>query len=312
MITYGIDIGGTKIETAIFNSEFEKLDSWRIATPTQNYSLFIDTIAEQIQKADHILSNKFNFENIVIEKIPVGIGMPGLIDRHNRSLSANVPCANGKKVQMDVRQKTNRNVAIENDCRCFALSEAASGAGADYERVYGAIIGTGAAGGLCINGQIDSGHNGIMGEYGHISLPAFLQQKYNLNNIICGCGLLGCMEYFVAGPGLKSLYAHFHNESLETKDIASLVEAKDKKALHVFNCYMDLLGYTFASIVHSHDPDIIVVGGGLSKVDAILHALPNAISPYVFKGAQVPIIERAKFGDASGGRGAAILAAQSF
>lgn len=299
---YGIDVGGTKIETAVFDEKLNKIDSWRVSTPTTDYEIFIKTIAEQVHRADRIFHT--------IGK--VGVGMPGLIDHNNHSLSANIPCANGMNVRANLETILNRKVALENDCRCFALSEATEGAiGASYRRVYGAIIGTGAAGGLCINGQLDIGNNGIMGEYGHVSLPSFLQTKYNLEAMNCGCGLIGCMEYYIAGPGINKLYKMMFNKDIDSLEASRLQSQGDCEAQAVLDCYLDLLGYTFSTIIHNHDPDIIIIGGGISKIRYVMDMLPNSIKPYVFKGVKIPPIVCATFGDSSGGRGAAILAAKS-
>jgi N-acetylglucosamine kinase len=298
---YGIDIGGTKIETAVFDQQLNKLASWRVSTPTADYDLFIKTIAQQVLLADKTYQTTGK----------VGVGMPGLIDRNQHSLSANIPCANGKNVRESLGNLLNRPVAIENDCRCFALSEATGeAAGASYKRVYGAIIGTGAAGGLCINGQLDIGNNGIMGEYGHTSLPSFLQTKYNLKTMPCGCGLIGCMEYYIAGPGITKLYKIMFNKDITPVEATQLQAQGDSEAQKVLDCYLDLLGYTFSTIIHNHDPDIIVIGGGVSKIQYVMDTLPSRIAPYVFKGVKIPPIVCATFGDASGGRGAAILAAK--
>ncbi|MBO7926864.1 ROK family protein [Pseudoalteromonas sp. K222D] len=294
---YGIDIGGTKIETAIFNADFEKQQCWRVATPTGDYEQFLCTIVEQVTKAD----------NLCDVQGKVGIGMPGLIDHNEQSLSANVPCATGKNVRQDLQLLLNRDIAIENDCRCFALSEAHQGAGEGYSRVYGAIIGTGAAGGLCIDGKLDTGRNGIIGEYGHIPIPAFLQKKYDLSLNDCACGFSGCMEYYIAGPGISRLFQLFYQREVSALQFSENLANGDADSLAVFNCYTDLLGYTFSTIIHNHDPDIIVLGGGVSKIAHVVAALPTAVIPYLFKSVVVPAFVVAKFGDASGGRGAAFL-----
>lgn len=297
---YGIDVGGTKIEFGIYDSNFKKCDSWRVSTPTDSYSQFLDTLVKLVNAADQTMKTAGK----------VGLGMPGLIDKNNLSISNNIPCINGKNVQADLQIKLNREVVMENDCRCFALSEAVAGNGEGFSRVYGAIIGTGAAGGLCINGAIDSGKNHVIGEYGHIALPLFLAKRYDLQPHQCGCGLSGCLEYYIAGPGLSRINTHINQDVYSAEELSQKLLTGCEKTKKAFNCYMDILGYAFASIIHHHDPDIIVVGGGVSKIDYVINALPNAIEPYIFKNVELPNIVRAKFGDASGGRGAAILATQ--
>ena len=297
---YGLDIGGTKMEMGIFSPNLELLDSWRVSTPTNNYDDFLKAIQGIIHEADHRTGCQGT----------LGIGMPGIIDNSDRVISANVPCATDREIVKDLHLLLNRDIAIANDCRLFALSESMGGAGDKLDVVYGAIIGTGAGGGLCINGKLIKTVNNIAGEYGHIAASAALIDKYNLPIFSCGCGLTGCIESYIAGPGLGTLYKHFGANSICTKEFVFQLREGDAIAVNTFNCYMDLLGSAFASLVLSYDPNMIVVGGGLSTIDEIINALPSAIEQHLFKGINSPIIKRAKFGDSSGVRGAAILGAQ--
>lgn len=298
---YGLDIGGTKIEIAIFDRKLNKVDSWRVPTPTNNYEVFLSALTDLVQQAD----SKFNIVGTV------GVGMTGIIDSIGRSLSANIQCANGKLVADDLKKRLQRSVAISNDTRCFALSEALGGAGEGYARMFGAIIGTGAAGGLCINGELYKSANGVAGEYGHHPIGAHIQQKYKLPILSCGCGLVGCLEKYISGPGLAYLYGFFsEKEKATTYECIELYRNKDPIAIKTFSCYMDILGSSFASLVMDYDPDAIVVGGGISQLDEVLLTLPSAIKPHLFKGVNIPDIVRAKFGDSSGVRGAAILGSQ--
>lgn len=297
---YGLDIGGTKIEIAVFTPQLTLVDSWRTATPTSDYSSFIATVVGLIKQAD----DKYGTDKTI------GIGMPGIIDKNGKVKSANVPCATGKKIKQDLQRALQRQICIENDCHLFALSEANGGAGAEQRLVYGAIIGTGAAGGLCLNGKLLQSKQNIIGEYGHIGASATVINKYNLPIYSCGCGLDGCYEAYIAGPGLSKLYQHFGSASADTKVFVEQLRANEPIAKQTFDCYMELIGASFASLVLSYDLDVIVIGGGLSKIDEILIALPNAISKHLFTGIEVPEIKLARFGDSSGVRGAAILGAQ--
>ena len=304
---YGLDIGGTKIEIAIFDSSLSLTHRWRVSTPSADYGVFIDTLVQLVTEADALSADGKSPQ----EHVPgtVGIGLPGLVTPNGISLCANVPCANGQTVQQDLAERLKRPVFSENDTRCFALSEARLGEGKGYARVYGAILGTGAAGGLCIHQQLDSGPNHFSGEYGHIPLPAFLQAKYDLPARPCGCGLQDCMEQYIAGPGLGRLYDFFRQDTqvLTAPECIQALRHNEPVANQTFTCYMDLLGYSFANIILQHDPHIIVIGGGLSKVSEIIHGLPAAITPYLFNGTALPIIRPAQFGDSSGVRGAAML-----
>ncbi|WP_448551113.1 ROK family protein [Thalassotalea montiporae] len=297
---YGLDIGGTKIEIAVFDNQLNLVDSWRTPTPTDNYQAFIATVAGLVQQAEQ----KFGATNTI------GIGMPGIIDSQGRVKSANIPCATGQQLAQDLQQALAQPIHIANDCHLFALSEANGGAGDGKMNVYGAIIGTGAAGGFCINGQLAKSRQNIIGEYGHIAASASVINQYQLPINACGCGLKGCYETYIAGPGLAKLYQHFGADQADTKVFVEQLKAGDPVAKQTFDCYMDLLGAAFASLVLSYDPDVIVVGGGLSKITAIIEALPAAIAKHLFAGVEVPPVQAAKFGDSSGVRGAAILGTQ--
>lgn len=327
---YGLDIGGSKIEIALFDEHLELQDRWRVDTPTDNYQLLVDTIVSLVIQADA----KTGVE------ARVGIGMPGVLDENNHLLCANIPCVNGKNILQALEQRLNRPIIIENDNRCFVISEALHGAGEGFNNVFCAIIGTGAAGGLSIDGKLYKSRQGISGEYGHMQLSGLLQQKYHLPVRQCGCGLLNCYETFISGPGLEFLYQHFlkmpfdnadnkkatatsNNEPLDTlgdtqgdnnevsaKQIVDLWQLNDPIAAKTIDCYFDLLGACFANLVIAYDPDIIVLGGGLSLIKQMGSKLNDAIDPYLFGNFNAPPIVGAKFGDASGVRGAALLAKQ--
>ncbi|MBC3766378.1 ROK family protein [Neptunicella marina] len=294
----GIDIGGTKIETAVFNDDLSPVETWRVDTPTRDYPSFLSCIRQQIAKADTIAGSPCS----------VGIGLPGLRDVEGRTLSVNVPCANQQQVEQDLSHLLTRNVYIENDCRCFALSEARFGAGQGYTRVYGAILGTGAAGGFCVDGKLNSGQNHIVGEYGHIPIPAQLAMQYQLPVLPCGCGLSGCLEQYISGKGLIFLHQHVSGESLSTREIVDKIRENNTDAIKTFAIFMDLLGFAMATIVHSYDPDVIVLGGGLSNVAEIIDSLPQAVQRFTFPIVVLPRIVKATHGDSSGVRGAALLA----
>jgi len=299
-VIYGLDIGGTKIEIGVFTNELQLIESWRKPTPTKSYSEFVSTIVDLINEANLRYSTKGI----------IGIGMPGIIDKEGLVKSANVPCATGKNIIADLHDILNCQISIGNDCRLFALSESVGGAGDGHKRVYGAIIGTGAAGGLCIDGQLYSGRSGFAGEYGHLPVSAYLIDKYQLPLKSCGCGLTACYEAYVSGPGLAWIYQHFGAQAADTFHFVQQLNAGDNIAKSAFDCYMDLLGASFASLILSYDPDIIIVGGGVSKIDQVIESLPLYVNKHLFSGVECPPIKRAKYGDSSGVRGAAILRKQ--
>ena len=297
---YGIDIGGTKIEIGIFSSELELIDTWRIATPTNGYVRFIDAITDLVKEADLRYA----------QKGILGIGMPGIIDKNGLVKSSNIPCATGHNITSDLKHTLGKDITIGNDCRLFSLSEAIGGSGNNYAKVYGAIIGTGAAGGFCLDGKVYNGRSGFAGEYGHIPVSAYLIDKFKLPIFDCGCGLTGCYESYVSGPGLGRIYEHFGSQTNSTYHFVQQLNDGDRIATTTFECYMNLLGASFVSIILSYDPEIIVVGGGISKIDKVIEMLPYYVEQHLFNGVECPAIQRAKYGDSSGVRGAAILRKQ--
>lgn len=307
---YGLDIGGTKIEAAIYDADMQELQSWRLPTPTHDYALFLDTIEAQIHQADALSGARH----------PLGIAMPGVTAADGRQISSNVPCAHQQTVRADLAARLQRRIVIENDCRCFALSEAILGAGKDARVVFGAILGTGAGGGLCVDGKLFPSARNLAGEYGHIPVSAAVHSRHGLPLLDCGCGLRGCAEPYISGSGLTRIYRHFlartadgqhsTDEFATTFDWHRNFRAGQMAAQQAFACYMDYLGASFASLVLNYDPDVIVLGGGMSQIEAILDALPDAMHAHLFAGAAAPPVRRAAFGDASGKRGAALLGRQ--
>ncbi len=295
---YGIDIGGTKIEFVAFDDNIDPVDRIRVTTPAHDYSRFVDTIAGLIANADKQYGGR----------APVGLGLPGLKDCNGRALCANLPGVTGHQVTTDIAAHIGRGVAALNDTRCFALSEARGGAGDGFRVVFGAILGTGAAGGLVINGRVEDGHRELAGEYGHLPLSATLQQKYALPIRQCGCGLSGCLEAYIAGHGLVALARQFGTSAPDAQRLAHAWRAGDPASIACRDAFLDILGCAFANITKLVDPEVIVLGGGLSQIDELVDLLPSAIARHLFGGFAAPQVKRAKFGDASGARGAAILA----
>ncbi len=304
---YGIDIGGSKMElvaygdAALLQERFRK----RVATPGHSFEAFLDAVCGLVQDADAALGLQGS----------VGLGAPGVTDpRTGRQLSSNVPALNGQALAPALQARLGRPVAIGNDCQCFALSEAHGGAAAAYPSMFGAIIGTGAGGGFCQQGQLLRGRNGLAGEWGHSALPALLQQKYQLPLWSCACGLTGCLERYVSGTGYAALYRHFAGlgaaEGLDVPAIEALAEAAEPLALNVREMHLDLLAYGLAQLVLIEDPHVIVLGGGLSKLQRLYAQLPEAMSRHLFASVQVPEVLPPRFGDAAGTRGAALLGMQ--
>lgn len=304
-MVYGVDIGGTKIDMAVFTDHFQLLERWRVATPTDDYPLFLATISQLIAQADQYLG----------QRAPIGIALPGVVTPQGMLISSNVTCLNQRSVAAELTTILQRPVALGNDCRLFVLSEATLGAGRAYHRVFGVVLGTGAGGGLCINGEIYKGKQQLAGEFGHQPMAGRVLLQHQLPLYPCGCGLLGCAETYISGTGLARLYRHFSQQERTTYDWLDAFRRREQAALQTFDCYMDALGACLASQILAYDPDVIVLGGGLSEIEEIIMQLPTAIARHLFTGAKVPPLHQAEFGVASGPRGAAILglrAAHSF
>ena len=295
---YGFDIGGSKIELVVFDGDLEPVERHRVATPTTDYAAFLTAVTDLVALADTNHGPGW----------PIGVGIPGLVDGRGHAFCANVPAAMGKPVAADLRARLDRPVVTENDCRLFALSEANGGAGSGVMRCFGAILGTGAAGGLVVDGRVVQGRQGIAGEYGHMQISAAIVQRHDLPIWPCGCGLPACVESYIAGPGILAIGRYFGLEADSTADMVSAWRTDDPRAARARAAFEDVLGSTFATVVMMYDPDIIVLGGGMSKVDDIVAVIPSAIDRHLFHGFHAPPVVRATFGDSSGVRGAALLA----
>jgi N-acetylglucosamine kinase len=299
---YGIDIGGTKIELVACDAALNVHYRQRVGTPTNDYAAFVAAVGQLVDDADAAVGTR---------AVAVGLGLPGVRDRDSgRQLSANVPALSGHTVGHDLEARLQRPLALGNDLQCFALSEAHDGAAAGYPSMFGVILGTGAGGGYCLGGKLVAGNNGIAGEWGHWSLPATLQLRHDLPLLDCGCGLRGCLERYVSGSGLAMIHERHGGLACDATAVVEQAQAGDPIALQALAIHRDLLGYSFASLILALDPHVIVLGGGLSKLEQLYRDLPAAIAPYLFNGVRVPPILPPAFGDAGGARGAALLARQ--
>jgi N-acetylglucosamine kinase len=301
-LLYGIDIGGSKIELVAYQG-VELSERWRrrVDTPTLSFPAFVEAVAGLVEAADADLGRRGQ----------LGLGLPGVVDPvSGLQLSSNVPALNGQAVAPALCERLQRPVALGNDCQCFALSEAHGGAAAGAESMFGAILGTGAGGGYCVNGRLLRGYNSLAGEWGHWALPATLRVVHQLPIWRCGCGLSGCLERYVSGSGLAALYQHFGGTALTAAAINERAEAGEALAVHTLAVHLDVLAHGLAGLVLVLDPHVIVLGGGLSKLQHLYQELPAAVARHLFAGARVPPILMPAFGDAGGTRGAALLARQ--
>jgi predicted NBD/HSP70 family sugar kinase len=273
----GVDLGGTKIELAVFDDHGRERLRKRTATPHSGYDDALQTLADFIRSA----------EKEAGPQASVGIGMPGAISpRSGRVFNAYNTPFNGRRLKLDLEAKLGREVRFANDANCFALSEAIDGAAKGAEVVFGAILGTGAGGGLVVHGQVVNGHNALAGEWGHTPLPWMTRDEHP--GPTCYCGRSGCIEQWVAGPALN-------------RDVAARGE-EIARELHE-----DRLARAFSMVVNFLDPDVIVLGGGLSNIERLYTTVPRLLPRYVYSQSFDTPIVPAKHGDASGVRGAAML-----
>lgn len=299
----GLDIGGTKIELAACDEALNVLERERIATPGQDFEAFIEGIAELVQQSEARVGRAAT---------AIGLGMPGIVDSTSGcQLSSNVPALNGQRVAPALSARLGRPVHMGNDCQCFALSEANGGAADGLPSMFGAILGTGAGGGFCVNGRLITGYNGLAGEWGHWPVSSAQLQRYGLPLLECPCGLRGCLERYVSGRGLVALHQYLTGYALEDAEaVHALAATGNALATDALNIHLDLLGQALAGLVLAYDPHALVLGGGLSKLQRLYDELPAAIARHLFRGVRVPPVLPPKFGDAGGARGAALLARQ--
>jgi len=297
-LSYGIDIGGTKIEAVACDAAMAVLWRQRIPTPQDDYPGFLEAIAALVASADAALG---------AHDAAIGIALPGVRDRDGRQLSANVRALTGHPVAHDLQARLGRRLYFGNDLQCFAVSEAYGGAAEGFPSMFGAILGTGAGGGYCVQGRLVRGFNGLAGEWGHTSVPAHLLQRYGLPVLACGCGLQGCVERYVSGSGLAMIARHLGADAPDANAVIAAADRGDARALQALDIHRDLLGHSLAMLVLAFDPHVIVLGGGLSNHAPLYQQLPTAMAAHLFKGVQVPPIVPPRFGDAGGARGAALL-----
>ncbi|AUW37896.1 N-acetylglucosamine kinase [Grimontia hollisae] len=297
---YGFDVGGTKIEFGAFDNKLTRLATERVPTPGDDYEQLIDTLAALVMKYDQ----QFGCEGTV------GIGIPGIEKAEDGTvLTVNVPAAKGRKLREDLQAKIGRTVALNNDANCFALSEAWDEELQGEKMVLGLILGTGFGGGLIVDGKVLSGKNNVAGELGHMRMPidAWLYLGENAPIFDCGCDKKGCIDNYLSGRGFEMLYTHFYGEEKKAIDIIHAFNAGESKASEFVDKYIEMLAMVFAGLFTGIDPDVVVLGGGLSNFDYIYDEMPKRVPKYLLSVANVPKIIKAKHGDSGGVRGAAFL-----
>jgi fructokinase len=279
----GVDLGGTKIEAIALDGPREVLRK-RVATPRGDYAATIAAVAALVGEAGHGT---------------VGVGIPGALSRVTGLVkNANSTWLIGKPLKDDLERALGREVRLENDANCFALSEAVDGAGQGAAVVFGVILGTGVGGGIVAHGRLLTGPNAIAGEWGHNPLPAPTAQDLPLP--ACYCGRAGCIETYLSGPGLSREHEALTGSRLGAEEIASLQGESLRR-------YEERLARALASVINVLDPDVIVLGGGMSNVERLYTEVPRLWSKYVFSDQVATRLVRNVHGDSSGVRGAAWL-----
>ncbi|WP_392564470.1 N-acetylglucosamine kinase [Orbus wheelerorum] len=296
---YGFDIGGTKIEIGVFDDALNPLWTKRIKTPLDSYYSFLQSIISLTNEADHLFS----------QSSQVGIGIPGFINNKRSIYTTNIPVVSHQPFASDLEKAIKRPIFINNDANCFALSEAFNDELKPYQTILAVILGTGLGGGIVVNHQVISGLNGCAGEIGHIRLPidALNILGRDMPILACGCGLSGCAEKYLSGNGFEWLYQYFYQEPFSAKQIIERYYHGDQVAkLHV-DRYFELLAAYLGHLMMIIDAEVIVIGGGLSNFDAIYQDVPSRIGKYILPKMTLPRLEKARFGDSGGTRGAALL-----
>ena len=291
----GVDVGGTKIEALAMGPDGMELLRYRVATPRGDYAGTVSAIAGLVTRLESELG----------EQGTVGVGIPGTLDRNGRVKNANSTWLNGRELDKDMEKALARPVRLANDANCLALSEATDGAAAGKQVVFAAILGTGCGGGLAIDGRVHAGQNGVAGEWGHNPLPWMQGEEWPGPE--CYCGRHGCIETFVSGTGLAADYARMNGQHLAGEEIVAANRRGEQAAMEAMTRYVDRLARALAHVVNMLDPDVIVLGGGLSRIERLYAEVPGLLPKYVFGGeCDTPVLQ-AVHGDSSGVRGAAWL-----
>lgn len=283
----GIDLGGTKTEIAGLDGGREVLRR-RVATP-RDYDGTIAAIKALVDGSG--------------SDAPLGIGIPGTETAAGTIKNANSTWLNGRPLRADLEAALGRGVRLANDANCFALSEATDGAGVGARVVFGVIAGTGVGGGVIVDGQVIGGAHGVGGEWGHIPLPAPSLEEVT-GAPLCYCGKRGCLEVWCSGPGLAADFQRFTGRAASTEEIASSTGTDERAAIAR---HADRLARGLATVVNIIDPDVIVLGGGLSNLAHLYDVLPPLVEKYGFTLGGPPKIVKNRHGDSSGVRGAAWL-----
>jgi fructokinase len=292
----GIDLGGTKIEGIVFDADGRTLGRCRQPTPAGDYEGTLAAIAALVAA----------LEAEAARPCSVGVGIPGALSPASGLVkNANATWLIGKPLDRDLAKRLGRPVRIANDANCFAISEARDGAAAGAAVVFGVILGTGVGGGIVVDGRPLTGAHAIAGEWGHNPLPWPAAEEWP--GPACYCGRRGCIETFLSGPALAQQYRRVSGRRATAMEVAAHLEAGEAAAAMTFDHYAERLARALAHVINILDPDVIVLGGGVSNIAALYEAVPRLWRRWVFSDAVTTRLVRHRHGDASGVRGAAWL-----
>jgi fructokinase len=295
-VRIGVDLGGTKIEAIALDSSGAEIFRHRMATPRGNYDATVNAVKQLVELADRASGTQGT----------VGIGMPGAISPATGLVkNANSTWLIGRPLREDLTAALGRPVRLENDANCFALSEATDGAGAGFDVVFGVILGTGTGGGIVVRGRALGGANAIAGEWGHNPLPWPRGDEFP--GPPCYCGQRGCIETFLCGEGLVRAFRESGGGERTAQDVAAAASVADPVARAAIDLYASRLARALASVINVLDPEVVVLGGGLSNIEALYERAPAIWSAWVFSDRVDTRLARARHGDSSGVRGAAWL-----
>jgi fructokinase len=295
-VRVGVDLGGTKIEAVALDAEGNELDRRRVATPQGDYEGILGrlvALVEEISAGRHTVAT-------------VGVGTPGAVSPFDGLMkNSNSVVLNGRPFESDLEEALGRPLIMRNDADCFALSEAVDGAARGAATVFGVILGTGVGGGVVVDGKVRTGPNRIGGEWGHNPLP--WPNDDERPGPDCYCGKRGCIEKWLAGPSLAADHLRVAGDDLTAPEVVEAARVGDAAAVATLDRYVDRLARSLATIVNVLDPDVVVLGGGMSNVDELYARVPEVWGRYVFGGEAATRLVPNRHGDSSGVRGAAML-----
>jgi len=295
-VRLGVDLGGTKVEIAALDAKGAIVERKRVDTPVGDYEATVDVIVNLVGEIEARLRGRGS----------VGVATPGARSRATGLIkNANSTCLNGKPLKEDLEKRLDREIRMANDANCFALSEAVDGAARDADVVFGVILGTGVGGGIVVRKRALEGVNAIAGEWGHNPLP--WPAAEDEPRPACFCGRRGCIEKYLSGPGLAADHEKVTGERIDAAQVASRAAAGDAACAATVSRYEARLARSLASVVNVLDPDVIVLGGGLSQIGRLYEHVPALWGAHVFSDEVRTRLVAPVHGDSGGVRGAAWL-----